>query len=309
MSTGPSTAFFFQRPDRGVVTLAGADRVSFLQGMISNDVAKATADQAIWSALLTPQGKFRHDFFLAAMGERLLIDCEGGDRLMDLGVTLRRYVLRADVKLGVAKELAVFQAAGEGALEALGLPASPGAAAPFAGGVAFVDPRLAQAGARILAPADAARAAFADAGLVEGDKAAWDAIRIPLGLPDGSADLEVDKAILLENGFDELGGVDWKKGCYMGQELTARTKYRGLIKKRLTPVRLEGGTAAAGQLVTLGGKEAGELRSVAGDWALALLRLKAVKDAAASGKRLEVDGVAAEPVRPDWMVWPEEEKA
>ncbi|MEQ8604669.1 MAG: folate-binding protein [Marivibrio sp.] len=304
-----TTAFYFQRQDRGVVTVAGADRLEFLQGLISNDAAKAGDDRAIWSALLTPQGKFRHDFFLVAQGHRLLIECESGDRLMDLGVTLRRYVLRADVKLGVAKDLAVFQVAGDGALDALGLDAEPGAAVAFAGGVAFVDPRLADAGARVLAPADQARAAFAEAEIAAGEKSAWDAIRIPLGLPDGSADLQVDKAILLENGFDELGGVDWNKGCYMGQELTARTKYRGLVKKRLTPVRLEGGSATPGQLVTLGGKEAGELRSVAGDWALALLRLKAVKDAKTSGKRLEVDGVAAEPVRPAWMVWPEEEKA
>jgi len=304
-----TTAFYFQRPDRGVVTVAGSDRIDFLQGLISNDAARAADDRAIWSALLTPQGKFRHDFFLVGQGERVLIECEAGDRLMDLGVTLRRYVLRADVKLGVAKDLAVFQVAGEGALGALGLAATPGAAQPFAGGVAFVDPRLSGGGARVLAPAERTRTAFADAGIAEGEKTAWDAIRIPLGLPDGSADLQVDKAILLENGFDELGGVDWKKGCYMGQELTARTKYRGLVKKRLTPLRLEGGAARPGQLVTLGGKEAGEVRSVAGEWALALLRLKVVRDAEASGRRLEVDGAPAEPVRPDWMVWPAEEKA
>ncbi len=314
-----SDPYYFQREDRGIVTVAGAERSDFLQGMVSNDVTRADRTRAIWSALLTPQGKFRHDFFLlddpnASDVPRYLIECEGGERLMDFGTTLRRYVLQAEVKLDIARDLAVFQVAGEGATRALGLDPDPdpGAAKPFAGGVAFVDPRHAAGGVRVLAPAAAAKAAFEAAGIAPGERARWDAERIPAGLPDGSRDLQVDKAILLENGFDELGGVDWKKGCYMGQELTARTKYRGLVKKRLMPVRLAedgGGAVQPGALVTLGAKEAGEIRSVADGWALALLRLKAVKDAETSGKPLEADGVAVEPSPPDWMQLPADEPA
>lgn len=313
-----SARFYVERPDRGLVSVAGADRCEFLQGLVSNDVARAGADRAIWSALLTPQGKYRHDFFLLddpaakATDPRYLILCEAGDRLMDLGVTLRRYVLRSDARLDIVRGPAVFQAAGEGAAEALGLAEERGAARAFAGGVAFVDPRHVAAGVVVAAPADTARAALAEAGFAAGMLADWDAIRLPLGLPDGSRDIAVDKAILLENGFDELGGVDWKKGCYMGQELTARTKYRGLVKKRLMPVRpTEAGAAmpAAGAIVTLGGKEAGTLHSTAGGWGLALLRLKAVADARATGKALEVDGVPLTPVPPDWMRLLEDEKA
>eukprot|EP00752_Nemacystus_decipiens_P001159 g1159.t1 len=311
-----SNAFYFERPERGVVTVAGPDRAAFLQGLISNDVAKAGPDRALWAAFLTPQGKFRHDFFLVEQaGEgpglpRLLLVCEAGERLMDLGVGLRRFVLRADVRLGVARELAVFQAAGEGAAQALGLAPRPGAARPFAGGVAFVDPRLADGGVVILAPAEAARTALADAGVAPGERTAWEVQRIRSGLPDGSRDLPVDKAILLENGFDELGGVDWDKGCYMGQELTARTKYRGLVKKRLMPVRLEGDAAlAAGAPVTLDGKEVGALHSVAGDWALALLRLKALDGACDAETRLEAGGARVTPEIPDWMRLPQDEKA
>lgn len=305
-----SERFYVERADRGLVTVAGADRVEFLQGLVSNDVARASGARAIWSALLTPQGKYRHDFFLlddpgAPDGSpRFLILCEAGERLMDLGMTLRRYVLRSNVTLDIARDLAVFLAAGEGVPDALGLPATPGAARSVPGGVAFVDPRDARAGALVIAPAEAGRAFLEEAGFVAGDLAGWDAIRLPLGLPDGSRDIEVDKAILLENGFDELGGIDWRKGCYMGQELTARTKYRGLVKKRLLPVRVvEDGAAmpAAGSVVTLGGKEAGTLHSTAGEWGLALLRLKVVSAAAESGKPLEADGVALTPAPPDWL--------
>ena len=116
------------------------------------------------------------------------------------------------------------------------MPAEPGAARPLAGGVALVDPRLAALGARAILPRDALDAALAGAGAVATDFADYDRQRLALGVPDGSRDLVLGKSILLEIGFDELNGVDWQKGCYIGQELTARTKYRGLIKKRLLPV-------------------------------------------------------------------------
>ena len=99
------------------------------------------------------------------------------------------------------------------------------------------------------------------AGVAEGDFAAYDRHRLALGVPDGSRDLVPEKSILLELGFDELNGVDWQKGCYVGQELTARTKYRGLIKKRLFPVRIDGPTPQPGAIIMLDGKEAGEMRS------------------------------------------------
>lgn len=289
--------------DRGVLTIAGPDRAEFLQGLVTNDVARVGPARAAWGALLSPQGKFRHDFFMiedaaADGGSRYLFDCEGGERLMDLGVTLRRYVLRSKVTLDMARDLAVLIAWGDGVAEALGLPGETGAAAPFAGGYVFVDPRDAGVGVRVLAPRAEAIAALEAAGLRLGDRADWDRRRIPLGLPDGSRDMEVDKAILLENGFDELGGVDWKKGCYMGQELTARTKYRGLVKKRLTPVRVVDG--AEGDLspntpVTAEGKEVGTLFSTAGDVGLALLRLKAL------GKPLQAGGLSLAPTPPAWL--------
>jgi folate-binding protein YgfZ len=118
-------------------------------------------------------------------------------------------------------------------------------------------------------------------------------------VPDGSRDLPIEKALLLESGFDELNGVDWKKGCYMGQELTARTKYRGLVKKRLFPVRLDGPLPAPGTLIERDGQEVGEIRSGLGDRALAMLRLDSLK-----GDGLTAGGTRILPEVPAWMRLP-----
>ena len=138
-------------------------------------------------------------------------------------------------------------------------------------------------------------------GLPEAPLADYEALRLSLGVPDGSRDLPVEKALLLESGFDELHGVDWQKGCYMGQELTARTKYRALIRKRLFPVRVEGPLPPPGATVHQGGEEVGELRSGAGDRALALLRLDAVR----SGTPLSAGDARLVAEIPSWMRLPE----
>jgi hypothetical protein len=110
----------------------------------------------------------------------------------------------------------------------------------------------------------------------------------------------VEDALLLENGFDELGGVDWKKGCYVGQEVTARMKYRALIRKRLMPVRIDGPAPASGTRVMLGDVEAGEMRSAAGGLGLALLRLEAVEKATADGVALVAGEAKLTPHKPGW---------
>lgn len=290
---------FVQFPDRGLISLSGKDRVSFLQGLVSNDVTLAEAGHPVWSALLSPQGKYRHDFFILKEGERLLLDCEGGERMMDLGQTLRRYVLRADAKLDIEGAWSCF-AAWNIDPSALGLSDSK-AVVGFAGGLAYLDPRLPQMGVRVMAPADAARVELAALGASEVAHADWDAHRIPLGVPDGARDMQPDKALLLENGFAELHGVDWKKGCYMGQELTARTKYRGLVKKRLMPVRIDGDTPDEGTQVTAEGKDAGTLYSIAHGFGLALLRVDPVKRKAP----LEASDARLEPVPPEWLSFAE----
>lgn len=287
--------------ERGLITIAGSDRIAFLQGLVSNDVGKIGGNRSIWAALLTPQGKYRHDFFMAAWPEdRILIDCEGGERMMDLGQTLRRFVLRSDASLDIEREKVTFAVFGDTALRALGLAATAGATAPFADGIAFVDPRLAEVGARVIASPDAAKTALQDLGAVDAPLRDYDQLRIGLGLPDGSRDMQPDKAILLENGFDELGGADWKKGCYMGQELTARTKYRGLVKKRLLPVTYDGAPLETGARITLSGKEVGEIRSATDGIGLALLRLEALEKVKAGEGDLRVGETVLTPRIPDW---------
>jgi folate-binding protein YgfZ len=292
--------------DRGVLRVAGADAVAFLQGLVSNDVRKTEQGRAIYAALLTPQGRYLHDMMIA--GEpgsgALLIETERA-RLADLKRRLTLYKLRAKVTIEeMGGGMAVAAIWPGGALAALGLPEQAGATQSWQGGIAYVDPRLAALGARAILPLASAAAALASAGLAQGTLGDYERLRIGLGVPAGGRDLVVEKSILLENGFDELNGVDWQKGCYVGQELTARTKYRGLVKKRLLPVAISGTLPAPGSAVLLDGAEVGEMMSGVAEGAnglgLALLRLDAVRRAE-SGAELRAGDARLKPMRPDWM--------
>ena len=285
--------------DRAVLAVSGPDRVAFLQGLVSNDVTKLAPGRSLYAALLTAQGKYLHDFVMADAGEAIWLDAEAA-RISDLKRRLTLYRLRAKVALDEQPELAVAAAFDDGALAALGLESEPGGARPFGGGIALADPRLAALGARILLPRDGAQAALAAAGLVEADFAEWDRLRLRFGIPDGSRDLVVDKTILLEAGFDELHGVDWQKGCYVGQELTARTRYRGLIKRRLLPVQIDGTPPPAGTAVTADGRDAGEMRSHRDGTGLALLRLETITAPLAAGE------AKLTALTPDWLRLPAE---
>jgi tRNA-modifying protein YgfZ len=259
-------------PDRGMLAVSGEDRVAFLQGLVSNDVDLPEGG-ICWAALLTPQGKWLADFFVVAEAGRLLLECERAQAAM-IAQRLARFRLRSRVAIeDVSGAFAVHAAWGTPP----GLPGHP-------------DPRLPDAGWRIHAaapvPADASTEDYARH-------------RIALGLPDGSADLEAEKSVLLEAGFDELHGVSWSKGCYMGQELTARTKYRGLVKKRLVPVEIDGEVPPRGTPVLADGAEVGELRSAVPGLGLALLRLDSLDRALACG------AARLAPRIPGWMRLPE----
>ena len=290
---------------RGVARLAGLEVRDFLQGIVSNDVARVSTEQAVWTAFLTPQGKFLHEFFLvkapeAAAGPEettaFLVDAEA-ERLADLLRRLTIYKLRAKLTLSDATgDLSVAALFGEGALDRLGLDAGrPGHAVAFAGGRAYVDSRLPALGARAILPRAGAREALAAAGFAEATLDDHDRLRLSLGVPDGSRDLEVEKSLLLESGFEELNGLDWDKGCYMGQEVTARTKYRGLVKKRLLPVAIDGPAPVHGTPVLSDGKNVGAMRSSADGLGLALLRLEVLE-----GAPLTAGEARLTPSKPDW---------
>jgi tRNA-modifying protein YgfZ len=282
--------------DRGVLAVSGADRQAFLQGLVSNDVEKVGPAQARYAAMLTAQGRYLHDFMMIEVGAAIWLEAEG-DRLGDLKRRLSIYKLRAKAALDEQPDLAVAAIFGEGALEATGLPGESGAARPFGSGVVFVDPRLTTLGVRCIAARADLRSELAAVGLVEAGFAGYDRLRLELGIPDGSRDLVVERSLLLESGFDELNGVDWEKGCYIGQELTARTKYRGLVKRRLMPVRIEGPTPTAGTIVTAEGREVGEMRSSRDGRGLALLRIEPV----VGGERLTAGTATRVATQPDWM--------
>jgi hypothetical protein len=273
-------AFHLLAEQRGLIAIGGDDRTAFLQGLVSNDVSRVSADRAVYAALLTPQGRYLHDFFIAAIGDTLYLDCEASRR-DDLRRRLSIYRLRSKVTLADATaEFVVALLCGADLTSRLDLRDEPGGAKPWEGGIVYVDPRLPELGARAILPRARAGEILARAGLAAGDAADYDRLRLSLGVPDGSRDLPVEKAILLENGFDELHGIDWQKGCYMGQELTARTKYRGLVRKRLLPVAVDGPLPAPGSPVMAGDREAGEMRSGIDGLGLALLRLEHLEDRA-----------------------------
>src|SRR5260370_23682293 len=275
---------------RGVLAVSEPDRRVFLQGLVSNDVEKLAASRAVYAALLTAQGKYLHDFIMVEVGEAIWIDAEVA-RLGDLRRRLAMYRLRAKVEIAERPELAIAAVFGKHALAALGLSGEPGEARPVEGGVALVDPRLAKLGARIM---DRGRLARLGPELAAVDFAAYDRHRLTLGIPDGSRDLVPDKSILLEARFEELNGVDWQKGCYVGQELTARTKYRGLIKKRLFPVQIDGPAPMPGTIVMADGRDAGELPSRRDGHGLALLRLATI----GAGRGLGAGSATPGPITP-----------
>lgn len=289
--------FYLERPDRGLLAIEGEDRRSFLQGLVSNDVSQVGPDRAIYAAFLNPQGRFLHEFFIAELGTALHLDCESA-RLDDLRRRLSLYRLRARVTLSDAgPALAVVVLYGAAALPALSLPSDPGAARAFADGLVYVDPRSPAIGARAIVPRSRL-AALAGAGLTPGRGEDYETLRLTLGLPDGSRDLGVEKALLLESGFDAFNGVDWQKGCYVGQEVTARMKHRALVKRRLMPVRIDGPPPEPGAAVLLDGAEAGEMRTAADGIGLALLRLEAVEAAEREGRPLSAGASLLTPLPP-----------
>jgi folate-binding protein YgfZ len=260
---------------RRVIAVDGEDRVSFLQGLVSQDMERAQPGAALWSALLTPQGKWLADFFVFSDGARLLLDVEAAQQEMIMA-RLSRFRLRARVTMTATPF--VVQVAWDG----------PAPAVPS--GLIAADPRLDAAGWRILTDPPLAETAIAGE---------WDAHRIVLGLPDGSRDLEAEKTVLLEAGFDELNGISWTKGCYMGQELTARTRYRGLLKRRLVPVTIAGPPPPPGPSVMSGERDVGTMRSAAGAHGLAVLRLDVL-----DGAVLTCGDASLTPAVPAWMRLP-----
>lgn len=279
-------------PERGVLALGGPEARAFLQGLITNDMEAVDSTHAIYAALLTPQGKFLFDFFIVQAGEEFLLDCEAG-RLADLARRLGFYRLRAKVTIrDVRADYAVAAAPGPEGLAGFIPDALPGTARAQDGGVLFADPRLAAMGARLLLP---------PAALDKYEKAPtedYHRLRIQLGLAEGAGDITVEKYFLLEANFEELNGVDFKKGCYVGQELVSRMKHRGVVRKRILPVTVDGPCPPPGTPILAAGREVGLLHSSQGTRALAFLRLSALAPGAPA---LQSGDAILTPALPAWL--------
>jgi folate-binding protein YgfZ len=287
-------------PERGLIALRGPDARSLLQGIISSDVGRVTATSSSYGALLTPQGKYLFDFVIFQTNDVLMLDTER-ERVADLLRRLLLYRLRAKVEIeDCSEQLEVAAVLGERIAARLGLPDQAGAARAAAGGVMLIDPRLTALGGRTVLPRGHTAEVLEAMGWAPLPHEAYELTRLAQGVPDGSRDLVVERSTLLESGFEELHGVDFQKGCFVGQELTARMKYRGLVRKRLMPVALDGPPPPPGTSIRLDGKDAGEMRSSQDGHGIALLRLEQVAKAAEQGTPLLADGTALVPHKPDW---------
>jgi len=279
-----SNCYVAQLTDRALIRVGGEDARGFLQGLITNDINKVGDGTAIHAGLLTPQGKILFDFFVFPDGDGYLLDCASGQAAA-LMQRLTFYRLRA--KVGIGEE------------NSLGLAASWGDAAPTLpdGARSFADPRLPALGFRILLPKTAG---IGEIGCARATEADYHAKRIALGVPEGGRDYAYGDTFPHEAMFDQLVGVDFNKGCYVGQEVVSRMQHRGTARKRVVGVVGEEALPAPGTVVAAGTTPIGTLGSVSGATGLALIRLDRAEAARSAGEPLRAGEVTVAVRVPDW---------
>jgi tRNA-modifying protein YgfZ len=288
-------------PDRGVVKVAGEPARNFLNGLLTADVGQVTPTRAAFAALLTPQGKIIADCIVAEApaedGGGFFLDCPRAlaKTLVD---KLNFYKLRAKL---VVEDLS----------EVLGVLAVWDGHAATEYGLVYADPRLPALGIRVMLPPHLAAEAAADLGADLVDAAEYEARRIAFGIPRGGLDFIYGDAFPHETDMEQLQGVDFAKGCYVGQEVVSRMEHRGSARTRIVPVAYEGFAPEAGAEVKAGDKSIGTFGSSANGRALAMLRLDRVADALAAGTPLVAGAVTLRLVKPDWarFAWPGDTKA
>ena len=276
--------------DRGVIRVSGADARSFLQGLLTSDIDAVTPARAGYGALLTPQGKIISDCFVIAIPDE-----DGGGFLLDapllqtqdLMKRLKLYKLRAMVALD---DLTAASAV---------IASSAGAALPEEAGLVYADPRLPALGQRAITDREDV------ATVAPADMEDYHARRIGLGIPDGGRDFIYGDAFPHEALLDQTGGVSFRKGCYIGQEVVSRMQHRGTARTRIVPIVFtEGLVTEMGVEATAGGKTLGRVGSCANGRGLALLRLDRVADALAAGETLDAGGLAFTLEKPDFIRFP-----
>jgi len=269
-------------PDRGVVKVTGSDARDFLNGLVTTDVTLLRPGLGRVGALLTPQGKITTDFLIteapAGHGGGFLIDCPLV-LAQALAEKLGFYRLRAKVSV-------------ENLSENLGVLAAWDGDPALKPDLAFADPRNAALGWRILVPEELAPKAAGLIGAELADSTAYDAHRIALGVPRGGLDFIYGDAFPHETNMDRLHGVDFDKGCYVGQEVVSRMQHRGTARTRTVRVILDGGAPEPGATLLAGGKPVGIMGTAAGHRGLALIRIDRTADALKAGIPLTSGGLA-----------------
>jgi folate-binding protein YgfZ len=288
-------------PDRGVVKVDGADARRFLNGLLTAEIETLAPEAARFAALLTPQGKILFDGIVAAVpaadGTALFIDCPRA-LAASLVERLNFYKLRAKL---IIEDLS----------DTLGVLAVWDGTGTTEYGLVYPDPRLPALGLRIMLPPHLAAAAAGDLGAALVAPEAYEAHRIALGVPRGGLDFAYGDAFPHEADMDQLNGVDFDKGCYVGQEVVSRIEHRARARSRIVPVAYDGYAPQDGVPVMAGDRAVGTMGSAAAGRGLAMVRLDRVEDALAAGTALAAGGVPIRLVKPDWarFAWPGEAKA
>jgi folate-binding protein YgfZ len=299
-------------PDRGAVKVVGDGARTFLHGLVTTDLLNLKEGEARYCALLTPQGKIIADFLAAEApaknGGGFFLDAPR-TRIATLVERLNLYKLRAKVIVEDLSEILGVLATWDGA--ALPSPAATALSAKEAIGLSFTDPRLAALGLRAMLPPHLATTAAAGLGATLVDAAEYEAHRIALGVPSGGVDFAYGDAFPHEADMDQLAGVDFTKGCYVGQEVVSRMEHRGTARTRAVPLRFDGAPPQPGAAVVAGERQLGRVGSAAAGRAIALLRLDRVADALAHGEALTAGSTSLRLVKPDWarFLFPGEGKA
>ena len=297
--------------DRGVVKIVGDDARKFLHGLVTADTLNLKPNEARFCALLTPQGKIIVDFLLteapASNGGGFFLDVER-TQITALVAKLNLYKLRAKVIAEDLSDVLAVLAAWNGSAHAASLRATE---AGDAVGLGYADPRLPALGLRVMLPPHRAAAAAVALGAELVDGTAYEAHRIALGIPRGGLDYGYGDAFPHEADMDQLAGIDFQKGCYVGQEVVSRMEHRGTARTRAVPVRYEGAAPAHGAPIVAGDRALGTMGSAAAGRGIALLRLDRVADALSGGETLTAGGVPIRPIKPAWarFEFPGESKA
>ena len=277
-------------PDRGVLKIAGDDARYFLNGLATNDINRLAPGAACYAALLTPQGKIIGDFIAAEAPAK-----DGGGIFLDVPKALAGELVK---KLNFYKLRAKVMV--EDLSDTLGVMAAWDGGGETRHGLSYPDPRLPALGMRVMLPPRLAREAAAELGADLVAAEAYEAHRIALGVPRGGEDFAYGEAFPHEADMDQLAGVDFHKGCYVGQEVVSRVEHRNSARSRIVPVAYDAPGPAAGLPVMAGEKQVGTFGSAANGRGLALLRLDRVADALSQDTPLTCGGAALRVVKPDW---------